>query len=111
MAQLLPRVLRGEANDSIETRHRMAVTIRGTLAETRLPPALNDVLIAHPSPAAVSRFRFERTAFAQPQNPDFSLNVWSSGIWVATATGATAVLNNSAYLVFFLKINNISEHS
>lgn len=25
--------------------------------ETRLPPALNDILIAHPIPAAVSRFR------------------------------------------------------
>lgn len=36
-------------------------------AETRLPPALNDILIAHPSPAAVSRFRLSLcTGRAEP---------------------------------------------
>ncbi|KAJ8604900.1 hypothetical protein CTAYLR_004321 [Chrysophaeum taylorii] len=87
MAEVLPRVLRGELDHHVELRRRMAVTVRSTLSETRLPPALNDVLVAHPSPAAVSRFRIERRGKA-----DFSFNVWSSGLWVATATGSTAAM-------------------
>lgn len=38
-------------------RARIQCLVRSTNTETRLPPALNDILIAHPIPAAVSRFR------------------------------------------------------
>ena len=38
-------------------RSRIQCLIRSAYTETRLPPALNDILVAHPSPAAVSRFR------------------------------------------------------
>jgi len=33
------------------------VTVKSTFSETKLVPALNDILIAHPTPASVSRFR------------------------------------------------------
>ena len=60
-----------------------------------MPPALNDILVAHPSPAAVSRFRLDRLRndfCPSPDDPDeFSFNVWSSGLWVSTPTGATGV--------------------
>lgn len=93
MSNVLPRVLRGQLNSDVQVRHRMAVTVRSTLAETRLPPALNDVLVAHPSPAAVSRFRLDRRAFPGAASLyDFSFNVWSSGIWISTATGASAAM-------------------
>ena len=106
MHNVLPKVLAGELDHHIQRRHRLAVTVRGTLSETRLPPALNDVLIAHPSPAAVSRFRLDKKILLRKNNDEgfndlddlppsadtFQFNVWSSGIWVASATGATAAV-------------------
>ena len=47
-----------------EARQRIQCIVEGSLKEVKLMPALNDLLIAHPSPAAVSRFRldlFEKT--------------------------------------------------
>lgn len=51
----LPRILYGEISPGL--RSRIQCLVRSTYTETRLPPALNDLLIAHPIPAAVSRFR------------------------------------------------------
>ena len=96
LEDVVPRAIRGELDAAIQMRHRLAVTIRGSLSETRMPPALNDILIAHPSPAAVSRFRLDRLRndfCPSPDDPDeFSFNVWSSGLWVSTPTGATGVM-------------------
>jgi len=96
---LVPRVIRGEMDDAIQKRHRLAVTVRGPLSEIRMPPALNDVLVAHPSPAAVSRFRLDRLVNEDPGLPtaaskddEFSFNVWSSGFRAATATGASGAM-------------------
>ena len=64
-------------------------------------PALNDLLIANPSPGAVSRFRLgwlskidgdvptvpkgAKTRFAGiSYDVKHSLNVWSSGMWVSS---------------------------
>lgn len=52
---VIPNIVHGEHLPGIRTRIRCVV--RSTYLETRLPPALNDILIAHPIPAAVSRFR------------------------------------------------------
>jgi len=41
----------------IEERARIQCTVKSTFSETKLVPALNDLLIANPSPASVSRFR------------------------------------------------------
>jgi NAD+ kinase len=55
MDENLPKVLYGEVDLSIRT--RIQCIVKSTFSETRLVPALNDLLIANPSPAAVSRFR------------------------------------------------------
>lgn len=41
----------------IQRRTRIRCIVKSTFSETRLVPALNDLLLANPSPAAVSRFR------------------------------------------------------
>jgi NAD+ kinase len=108
----IERVLVGDAQ--LGERTRMHCTVKSTFSETRLVPALNDVLIANPIPAAVSRFRMgwlqEHANVADSPVPNCSqygtvtrfggtsyevtnsLNVWSSGVWLSTATGATAAM-------------------
>ncbi|CAB9500683.1 Probable NADH kinase [Seminavis robusta] len=55
MEEKLEDVLFGEGK--LRTRTRIRCKVKSTFAETRLVPALNDLLIANPSPAAVSRLR------------------------------------------------------
>ncbi|CAJ1966796.1 unnamed protein product [Cylindrotheca closterium] len=107
----LPKVLFGEAEDHLTKRTRIRCKVKSTFSETRLVPALNDLLISNPSPAAVSRFRMGYleesqdsdkpkpqeygtvTRFAGiPYDVTRSLNVWSSGLWVSTSTGSTAAM-------------------
>lgn len=93
---LLPPILYGDVSPGLRSRIRCIV--RSTYTETKLPPALNDILIAHPIPAAVSRYRLHLCRGDATQGPRmeeqelFSFNVWSSGIWVSTATGSTAAM-------------------
>ena len=51
----LPKVLHGGGH--LTTRNRIQCIVKSTYSETRVVPALNDLLICNPSPAAVSRFR------------------------------------------------------
>jgi NAD+ kinase len=108
----LPKVLYGEAEDALTLRTRIRCKVKSTFSETRLVPALNDLLIANPSPAAVSRFRMGFLDEVDPSEPPkmplrdgnvtrfagvaynvtHSLNVWSSGMWVSTSTGASAAM-------------------
>lgn len=55
MEEGLEDVLHGDG--VLRTRTRIRAKVKSTFSETRLVPALNDLLIANPSPAAVSRFR------------------------------------------------------
>ena len=55
LTDVIPRILYGDIPYGIRT--RLQCLVRSTYTETRLPPALNDILIAHPIPAAVPRFR------------------------------------------------------
>lgn len=55
MEEGLSQILHGEGQ--LRTRTRIRCKVKSTFSETRLVPALNDLLIANPSPAAVSRFR------------------------------------------------------
>jgi NAD+ kinase len=95
---VLPRILYGDVSPGL--RSRIQCIVRSTHTETRLAPALNDVLVAHPSPAAVSRFRLIlakgnatlSTLAASRYDEIFSFNVWSSGMWISTATGSTAAI-------------------
>ena len=104
---MLPRVVLGDATPKART--RIQCIVKSTYTETRLPPALNDVLVAHPSPAAVSRFRlslnnldtkYDSTFQHRESYPEtksthsvFTYNCWSSGLWVSTATGSTAAMS------------------
>mmetsp|Transcript_19072 Transcript_19072/g.44423 ORF Transcript_19072/g.44423 Transcript_19072/m.44423 type:complete len:379 (+) Transcript_19072:12-1148(+) len=129
MNEGIGKVLYGGGN--LATKTRIQCVVKSTFSETRLVPGLNDILIANPSPAAVSRFRMgwlEKVAEdavhggrggnhhhhpnAPPQSglpvsPQYgtvtrfgfvaydvknSLNVWSSGMWICTATGSTAAM-------------------
>lgn len=63
--QGLGRILSGEGTYSDRT--RIQITVKSTFSETKLVPALNDVLIAHPTPASVSRFRM---GWLVPYNKD-----------------------------------------
>jgi NAD+ kinase len=111
MADGVAQVLHG--GGSLGRRTRIQCTVKSTFSETRLVPALNDLLIANPSPAAVSRFRMgwleplvsdsdKPTPTSQygtvtrfgglPYDVVNSINVWSSGMWVCTATGSTAAM-------------------
>jgi NAD+ kinase len=56
-----------------------------------------------PIPAAVSRFRLSlckgtvTSSYKTDLQYDemFSLNIWSSGIWISTATGSTAAMSGA----------------
>ncbi|XP_030525496.2 NADH kinase-like [Rhodamnia argentea] len=52
--------------------------------------ALNDILVSHPCPAAVSRFSFRIRKHDQPCSP--LVNCRSSGLRVSTAAGSTAAM-------------------
>ncbi len=131
MAEELEKVFHGDGK--LTERTRIQCIVKSTFSETKLVPALNDMLIANPSPAAVSRFRmgwmepvdtrenaplkdgsrgtgvslssFEERATQQYSHYGTvtrfggiaydiknSLNVWSSGMWISTATGSTAAM-------------------
>lgn len=62
---------------------RIQVEVEGKL----LPPALNDVLIAHEQPAATSRYRLQLGRRAEEHR--------SSGLWVSTAAGSTAGIRSA----------------
>ena len=118
MKEKVPQVLFG--GGKLSTRARIQCIVKSTFSETHLVPALNDLLIANPSPAAVSRFRMgwlkeiavdpRGSSLSEPQvlpvspygtvtrfggrpyDVQNSLNVWSSGIWICTGTGASAAM-------------------
>lgn len=120
MEEVVPKILQG--GGKISNRARIQCVVKSTFSETRLVPTLNDLLIANPSPASVSRFRMgwmkkldmdssrfknsmsdptllPRSQYGtvtrfggHPYDVYDSLNVWSSGMWVSTATGSTAAI-------------------
>lgn len=114
LSENIPKLLHGECEDDLSYRTRIRCIVKSTFSETRLVPALNDLLIANPIPAAVSRFRMgwlhtaqlDETGKPKTQEQygtitrfsgvaydvEKSLNVWSSGMWVCTSTGSTAVM-------------------
>ncbi|KAG0495056.1 hypothetical protein HPP92_006050 [Vanilla planifolia] len=83
--QVLDEILQGE-NKPLEL-SRMSVKVNGQPLSTF---ALNDVLIAHPCPATVSRFSFRIRC---KDWKSYSLiNCRSSGLRVCTAAGSTAAM-------------------
>jgi NAD+ kinase len=81
----LPRILGRIASGTLLPHPvaRLEVVLEGKT----LPPALNDVLIAHEEPAATSRYRLRLGRRAEDHR--------SSGLWVATAAGSTAGIRSA----------------
>jgi NAD+ kinase len=52
-----------------------------------LPPALNDILVAHERPAATSRYRLRLGSRTEKHR--------SSGLWISTAAGSTAGIRSA----------------
>ncbi|KAG5114099.1 hypothetical protein AAZX31_13G247600 [Glycine max] len=86
--QVLDSILEGQIVPSELTRIMMSVN--GLDLSTY---ALNDILIAHPCPASVSRFSFRIKEGDQPCSP--LVNCRSSGLRVSTATGSTAAMQSA----------------
>ena len=109
--RILPRILTGDYY-SPGTRSRIQCLVQSTYKTTRLPPALNDLLLANPIPAGVSRFRVNKMTgpatgyFNQGRAPleqQFSFNAWSSGMWISTATGSTAAMKAAGGVIMDAK--------
>ncbi|XP_038905976.1 NADH kinase isoform X2 [Benincasa hispida] len=82
--QVLDSILSGEAVPSKLS--RISLSVNSELL-TKYP--LNDVLIAHPCPASVSRFSFK---IRNEQSCSPLLNCRSSGLRISTAAGSTAAM-------------------
>mmetsp|Transcript_7587 Transcript_7587/g.46689 ORF Transcript_7587/g.46689 Transcript_7587/m.46689 type:complete len:353 (-) Transcript_7587:6391-7449(-) len=108
--EYLAGVLTGKLRPSERTRIMVTVKPAGAAISEmqRLPWALNDILVAHPSPAAVSRYRMglwegrehirDHGEAATSQERLVRENVRSSGLRVCTATGSTAAMRSAGGL-------------
>lgn len=92
--QMLDHILEGRLVPSKLT--RMSIHLNSKLQSTY---ALNDVLIAHPCPATMSRFSFRIDKDdGQPSSP--LVHSRSSGLRASTATGSTAaMLSSGGYIM------------
>lgn len=81
LARVLARIASGDLRPQPVA--RLEVELEGKL----LPPALNDVLVAHQHPAATSRYRLRLGRKVEDHR--------SSGLWVATAVGSTAGIRSA----------------
>lgn len=86
--QVLDGILKGRIAPSELTRVMISVN-----AQRLSTYALNDVLVAHPCPASLSRFSFRITKEGQPCSPP--VNCRSSGLRVSTAAGSTAAMQSA----------------
>ncbi|VFQ84179.1 unnamed protein product [Cuscuta campestris] len=80
-------------DDILENRTKPAEVSRMlvSLNSQHLPTyALNDILVAHPSPATVSRLSFRIEKDGEPSSP--LVNCRSSGLRVSTSAGSTAAM-------------------
>ncbi|XP_052179098.1 NADH kinase isoform X2 [Diospyros lotus] len=83
--QILDNILEGHIIPSKLS--RMSIYVNSELLSVN---ALNDALIAHPCPAAVTWFSFRIRKDGQPCSP--MVNCKSSGLRVSTAAGSTAAM-------------------
>lgn len=81
LARILSRIARGDLLP--QSVSRLEAEVEGRL----LPPALNDVLLAHEQPAATSRYRLRLGRPAEDHR--------SSGLWISTAAGSTAGIRSA----------------
>ncbi|KAL2943334.1 putative NADH kinase [Bienertia sinuspersici] len=85
LLQVLDEILNKRARPSEIS--RISIKVNSQLLQAR---ALNDLLLAHPCPASVSRFSFRLKNNADSCNS--LVNCRSSGLRVSTAAGSTAAM-------------------
>ena len=85
--EMLDRTLDGTLSS-----HELARFVVEVNGEPLSPPVLNDVLISHTNPGAVSRYRIA----AGQRDPEHQR---SSGIWISTPAGSTAAIRSAGGLV------------
>jgi len=78
----LDRILEGKAR--FQRLHRLTLAVNG---KTHPVPALNDLLVTHARPAAMSRYWLQIGRSAEEQR--------SSGLWLATAAGSTGAIRSA----------------
>lgn len=80
------RIMDALMNDGIRTQqlHRMQLVLNGQPLEFSV---LNDILVAHENPAAMSRYELAINGITEEQR--------SSGIWMCTAAGSTAAMKSA----------------
>jgi NAD+ kinase len=88
--QVLDEILEGQREPTRLTRIRTRVD--GTEIGTC---ALNDVLVAHPNPAAVSRCTFSISSADESKDFTPTVHSRSSGIRICTAAGSTAAMRSA----------------
>lgn len=85
VGRILARIARGALRPQPVA--RLEIALDGEF----LPPALNDVLLAHEQPAATSRYRLQLGSGAGRRAEDHR----SSGLWISTAVGSTAGIRSA----------------
>ncbi len=75
---------------------RFCVSING---ESRTPPVLNEILICHANPAAVSSYFMRVDGYEESHR--------SSGIWISTPAGSTAAIRSAGGMVMPLGSQNV----
>jgi NAD+ kinase len=93
LAHVLGRIVSGDLQPQPVA--RIEVEIEGK----QLPPALNDVLLAHEQPAATSRYRLQLGRRAEDHR--------SSGLWVASPAGSTAGIRSAGGLPMPLDVRRL----
>lgn len=81
LARILARITDGSLQPQQVA--RLEAEVEGKI----LPPALNDILVAHAQPAATSRYRLHLGRRAEDHR--------SSGLWVSTSAGSTAGIRSA----------------
>jgi NAD+ kinase len=103
----LAKILYGDIAPGLRT--RIQCLVRSTYTETRLPPALNDILLCHPSPAAVSRFRLHFCK--NNNNNDLSSSSSSSSSSITTVpTSSSSRLGASTTTPQTSSSSSMTEH-
>eukprot|EP00850_Spirogloea_muscicola_P003998 SM000016S01986 [mRNA] locus=s16:1007497:1013773:- [translate_table: standard] len=90
MEQVMVDIIGGRMEPMVVARMQTVIESQGAC-----PPALNDVLLAHPNPAAVSRFsmRIHQRQDGQAMSP--LVHSRSSGLRLCTAVGSTAAMHSA----------------
>ena len=68
------------------------------IGEVRTPPVLNEILVCHANPAAVSSYLFRVDGHTESQR--------SSGIWLSTPAGSTAAIRSAGGMVLPISSHN-----